>query len=77
MKLCQTSEEQKAANPMNTKTEFETLIRTTKRLVKAGHKVVLQFDTDEECEQAVEMLLAQSISLPNHHQGTQWRRRPI
>jgi hypothetical protein len=42
--------------------KFDTLIRTTKRLIKCGHKVVLQFDTNEECNQAVGMLLAQSMS---------------
>jgi hypothetical protein len=38
---------------MNTKAKFDSLSRTTKRLVRSGHKVVLQFDTDEECNQAV------------------------
>ena len=61
---------------MNPKTEFESSIRTTKRLVKAGHKVVLRFDTDEECKQAVEMLSAQSIScrtITREHRGDEDR----
>jgi len=35
-----------------------TLIRTTKRLVKGGQTVLSRFDTDEECEHAVNALMS-------------------